>query len=124
VNPVGATARVVLGAVFLVAAVTKLRDPDWADVAARFGLPRPLALPLAAVELVLGALLVAQVGAPQVPLVALALLAVFAGAAAAHVVRGDDVGCGCFGSASHAPVTWRTVARNVGLCALAVAATL
>jgi uncharacterized membrane protein YphA (DoxX/SURF4 family) len=120
----GVIARVALGLVFLVSGVAKLRDPDWRANAARFGLPAPLAVPLAYLELVLGALLAAQVAPPWPSWAALWLLALFTGAAAAHVARGDDVPCGCFGSASHRPATWRTVARNLGLCALALAATV
>ena len=121
----GLVARLALGGVFLWSGVAKLRDRSWPDTAERFGLPRALAQPLAFAELVLGALLAAQVAPPWPSWAALALLALFTGAAAAHAARGDDVPCGCFGSASSArPTTWRTVARNVGLCVLAVAATL
>jgi uncharacterized membrane protein YphA (DoxX/SURF4 family) len=121
---IGLLARLALGAVFVLAAVTKLRDPVWPITASDFGLPIGLAFPLAYAELALGALLVAQVGVPQTAFAALALLAVFTGAAAAHVAQGHDVPCGCFGTASHKPTTWRTVARNVGLCVLALLATL
>jgi uncharacterized membrane protein YphA (DoxX/SURF4 family) len=125
VNLVGVAARVALGGVFLFSGVSKLRDAAWPAVAARFGLPLVLAWPLAYGEVGLGALLVAQVAPPWPSFAALALLAVFTGAAAAHAARHDDVPCGCFGSASSArPTTWRTVARNVALCALALAATL
>jgi len=121
---VGLLARLALGLVFLVSGVTKLRDPAWRANAQRFGLPGPLATPLAYGELGLGAVRAAQVAPPWPSWAALALLAVFTGAAAAHAARHDDVTCGCFGSASHRPTTWRTVARNVALCALALAATL
>ena len=122
---IGTVARLLLGAVFLFSGVAKQRDRAWPETARRFGLPAPLAMPLAFAETVLGALLAAQVAPPWPAFVALALLAVFTGAAAAHAARHDDVPCGCFGSAaSAAPTTWRTVARNVGLCALAVVATL
>lgn len=124
-SPVGLTARLALGGVFLFSGVAKLRDPAWPTTARRFGLPSRLALPLAYGELVLGALLAAQVAPPWPSWCALALLAVFTGAAAAHAARHDDVPCGCFGSASSTrPTTWRTVARNVALCVLALAATL
>lgn len=121
---VGAGARVALGAVFLVSGVAKLRDPAWADNAERFGLPRPLAQPLAYVELALGALLAVQAVPPWPAWAAVVLLALFTGAAAAHAARHDDVPCGCFGARSTTPTTWRTVARNVALTALAVLATL
>lgn len=121
----GVASRVVLGGVFLFSGVSKLRDPAWPSNAQRFGLPRPLALPLAYGELGLGGVLVAQVEPPWPSFAALGLLAVFTSAAAAHAARHDDVPCGCFGAASSArPTTWRTVARNLGLCALALAATV
>jgi uncharacterized membrane protein YphA (DoxX/SURF4 family) len=121
---VGLLARVALGAVFMWSGVSKLRDPAWPANAARFGLPAPLAMPLAYGELGLGALLAAQVAPPWPSWAALGLLALFTGAAASHAARHDDVPCGCFGSASHRPTTWRTVARNVGLCAVALLATI
>lgn len=124
-STVGVIARLALGAVFLFSGLAKLRDPAWSTTARRFGLPARLALPLAYGELALGGLLAAQVAPPWPSWCAVALLAVFTGAAAAHAARHDDVPCGCFGSAgSTRPTTWRTVARNVGLCALALAATL
>lgn len=114
----------VLGAVFLVSSVAKLRDRGWPAAAARFGLPAALALPLAVTELVLGALLVAQAAPPLPSFVALALLGLFTGAVIARVARGDDVPCACFGwSDGAAAVSWGTVARNGVLCLLAVCAT-
>lgn len=120
---IGVGARLVLGAVFLIAGIAKLRDDAWPQTARRFGLPPAPATVLPYAELALGALLVVQLR--QSAWAALALLALFTGVTAAHAARHDDVPCGCFGSASTKPVTWRTVARNVGLCALAlVAATI
>lgn len=113
----------VLGAVFLVAGVAKLRDPVWPASAGAFGLPLPSARPLAYFEVALGALLVAQVAPPTPSFVALGLLGVFTGVVIAHVARGDQVPCACFGSVNGAPVSWRTVLRNGTLCLLALCAT-
>ena len=117
-------AAVALGVVFLVSSVGKLRDPGWPAAAKRFGLPTPLAWPLAALELVLAALLVAHAARPWPALAALLLLAAFTAAAAWHAARNDGVPCNCFGASRDKPTTWRTVARNAVLCVLAGAALL
>ena len=65
--------RVVVGAVFLVSGTLKLRQPAWRQTAAEFGAPPWLAPMLPAAEIVLGALLISQLGGPWVPLAALAL---------------------------------------------------
>jgi hypothetical protein len=43
---------------------------------------------------------------------------------ARHVARGDDVPCACFGALSVAPVSRRTIARNLVLVALAAVGVL
>jgi uncharacterized membrane protein YphA (DoxX/SURF4 family) len=121
---VGVAARVVVGLVLLLAGAVKARDKTWPAAAARFGLPRPAAAALPWLEVVLGALLVAQVGGRLTSLAAAALLAGFTAAVAAHVVRRDDVPCACFGALSSAPVSGRTLARNVVLVALAAVGAL
>jgi hypothetical protein len=53
----------------------------------------------------------------------LAALALLVGFTAFLLRRRDSgVGCGCFGSASTAPITWRTIGRNAVLVALAAIA--
>jgi uncharacterized membrane protein YphA (DoxX/SURF4 family) len=121
-STLGLLARVVLGAVFLVSGVAKLRDARWRESAARFGVPPSVASALPWAEVVLGALLVAQLGVPWVPLVSLGLLGMFTGAVVAHAAKADGVPCNCFGTASTKPVTWATVGRNVVLIALAALA--
>ena len=117
----GLAARVVVGLVLLGAGAFKLRDPTWPADAGAFGLPVALARPLAVLEVVLGALLVAQAGGRATSAVAVVLLAAFTAAVALHVVRGDAVPCACFGARSGgAPVSGRTVVRNLVLIALAV----
>jgi uncharacterized membrane protein YphA (DoxX/SURF4 family) len=118
----GLVARVLLGAVFLVSGAAKQRDPRWRNAAADFGAPPAVANALPWVEIVLGALLVAQLGVPWVPLASLGLLGMFTGAVVAHVARHDAVPCNCFGTASIRPVTWATVGRNAVLIALAALA--
>jgi uncharacterized membrane protein YphA (DoxX/SURF4 family) len=117
-------ARVVVGLVLLLAGALKARDKTWPASAARFGLPRPGAVALPWLEVVLGALLVAQIGGRLTALAAAALLAGFTAAVAAHVARHDEVPCACFGALSSAPVSGRTLARNVVLVALAAVGAL
>lgn len=116
----GVTARVVVGLVLLAAGALKARDRRWPADAERFGLPRPAAVTLPWVEVVVGALLVAQFGGRWTAAVALALLVAFTAAVAAKVSSGDEVPCACFGSLTHAPVSTRTLARNLALIAVAV----
>lgn len=116
----GVAARVVVGLVLLAAGALKARDQGWPTDAARFGLPRPAAVVLPWVEVVVGALLVAQFGGRWTAAAALALLVAFTVAVASKVASGDAVPCACFGSFGHAPVSTRTLARNLVLIALAV----
>jgi hypothetical protein len=110
--------------VLLLAGALKARDRSWPAAARRFGLPRVAAVGLPWVEVVLGALLVAQFGARTTALAALVLLVAFTAAVARRVARHDDVPCACFGALSAAPVSGRTLARNVVLVALAVVGVL
>lgn len=95
---------------------------SWPAAAAAFGLPGWAARLLPWVELGLGGVIVARIGLPWTALAAAALLAGFTVAVGVRIARGDAVPCGCFGSVSARPVSWATVARNVGFMALALAA--
>lgn len=118
-------ARVVLGLVFLVSGATKLVDRTWPRSAAAFGVPVWAARALPAVELTVGAGLVPGLGGAWLVAAAAALLLVFT---VVIVVRlrsdGDRPVCACFGAWSARPISWRTVARNVGLLAVATLAVL
>lgn len=112
-------ARVAVGVVLLLAGAFKLRRPTWRDTATTFGAPAwtvPLVL---WVELVLGALLAAQVGGRWPALPAAVLLALFWWTVRTRVRAGDATPCGCFGQATAQPVGPRTVRRNAALTALA-----
>jgi uncharacterized membrane protein YphA (DoxX/SURF4 family) len=116
-------ARVGLGAVFVASGLLKVRDREWPAVARAFGAPGWAVPVLPWAEVVVGALLGAQLW--PAALVAAALLAVFTGAAAGHLARGHRVPCGCFGSAvSSRPIGPGTIARNLVLLAVAVVAVL
>jgi uncharacterized membrane protein YphA (DoxX/SURF4 family) len=121
---VGIVARALVGLVLLVAGAMKARDRSWPDAARRFGLPRPAAIALPWLEVVLGALLVAQYGGRATALAALALLVAFTAVVVRHVARGDEVPCACFGALSTSAVSTRTIARNAVLVALAAVGAL
>jgi putative oxidoreductase len=121
-------ARLVLGGVFVVAGVLKLRDPvtftnDIANYQLWPALAPLVATVLPALEVVVGVALLA-LRAPwrrAAALCAGGLMVVFTAAASSALARGLDVGCGCFGSASGAgTIGWLTIARDLGLIAAAV----
>ena len=119
----GAVARVVLAAVFAVAAWGKLTDRAGTRQAVRaFGVPAPAApavavlLPIA--ELTVAVLLVLHDAVGAVG--ALVLLGVFSAAVGVSLARGRRPDCHCFGQARAQPVSGRTLARNALLLLLAV----
>jgi hypothetical protein len=119
----GTLTALVLAAVFLVAAVAKLRDPMGTTRtfrALRLPAPRRLARLVPGAELLIAAALVARpwIGAA----VALAALAVFSILLHGEVRRGSDVACGCFGTSSSSPISFVELLRNGLLAALAVVA--
>lgn len=119
-----AIVRVVLGALFLYAPLTKLPDMGaFAESVANYRLVPSALVPAAAVavigvELALGLLLVAGRLPRASALVATALLGVFTIGLAQALLRGIDLRCGCFGGTENA--TWLTVLRDVALLAAAV----
>lgn len=121
---VGLGARLVVGAVLLLAGAMKLRDPAWPATAQGFGVPGPVVPLVPVAELVLGALLLVGFGGPVPALLALGLLAAVTALVTVRVRAGDQSPCGCFGATSAGPVTWATVARNLALVALAATALL
>jgi thiol-disulfide isomerase/thioredoxin len=117
-------ARIVLAAVFALAAVTKLADLDGARNAARdFGVPERLApavgtlLPVA--ELAAALLLLPAATAVAGAALALALLLAFTTAIAVSLARGETPDCHCFGQLHSAPAGPATLIRNGALAALA-----
>ncbi|TDD53748.1 methylamine utilization protein MauE [Kribbella antibiotica] len=117
------TFRVLLGVVFAVSLVGKLRGTGDFVEATRRLVPvrfarwdRPLAAAVALVELAVLALLVIQ---PTVGfLLALGLLAAFTVGLAAALRRGESAPCHCFGSGS-TPLGRRHVVRNAVLLTIA-----
>jgi putative oxidoreductase len=117
--------RLVLGAIFLYAAATKVPDmAAFAKDVANYRLVPPALVPWAAaavvgVEIVAGLALVLGVGARAAALVAGALLLVFVGGLSQALLRGIDLRCGCFGGEESA--TWGTVLRDLVMLVPAVA---
>ena len=70
-----------------------------------------------AVELLIGAGLIT--GLRLMPEAGLGLLLIYTGVLLVQVSREDAPPCACFGRAAR-PITWRTIARNSALLALAV----
>lgn len=111
--------RVALAAIFVVAAVGKLRDRagstqamrDFA-VPGRFAAPAALLLPVA--ELVIAAALIPPVTGWYGAIGALGLLGAFSAAIALSIARGREVDCHCFGDLGGGPVGINTLARNAG----------
>ena len=117
--------RIILGAVFIYAAYSKLRQswllfalsidsyqllPEWAVYAVARTLPW--------FELALGVLLVAGVWLRYLSVVAAAILAAFFTVMLLSYFRGGGLDCGCFGVGE--PLSGRTLARDGLLLAAAV----
>ena len=108
-------AALALAVVFAWSSLAKLvTQPDMTAL----GLPAWFAPVTAYVEAGLALLLL--VSPANGGIVALALLAGFTAFLVAR--RDSGVGCGCFGSAKVEPISWRSIARNVVLMALAAIA--
>jgi hypothetical protein len=116
--------QLLLGTVFLVAAITKLRRPSQFVVAVRNyqliprALSRPIAFMVVVIELLVAiSMLSGWVLDVSVPAATLLLLS-FAAAVAINLRRGRVVPCGCFGSVSEG-ISSRSLGR-IGLLFVAV----
>lgn len=114
-----------IGLVFAVSAITKLRDFDGfvrsipALVPASRRLVRPLATSTTTLEALVPVLLVAPFTAPYGFGLAVVLLAAFTVVIAVAVRRGRHTTCRCFGPSS-VPIGPRHLVRNGVLCTVAV----
>jgi hypothetical protein len=121
-----AALRLLLAVMFSVSAVTKLADREgFKSALASFAVPEGLQAParvlIPLLELVIGIGLLPAVSAWAAAVGALGLLVVLTAAVAANLLRGRRPECHCFGQLSSAPVSWRTVLRNVVLMVAAAA---
>lgn len=90
--------------------------------AAALGAPA-IAIPLVPwLEIGVGALLCAQIARPVVASIAALMLVAFTALLVARLARGQRPPCACFGSWSAKPLSWKHLARNAVLLALAVVA--
>ena len=125
----GLAARIVVGLVFVVAGVAKLRNPQAfrASVADYQVLPASLVTPVARVlpplEVVIAAMLLLGVLIVPVSVLAALVLVVFAGGIWLNVERGRRIGCGC-GFRRRVEVSRRLVLRNGLLAATAAGAAI
>ena len=111
---------VVLGAVFVVAGVLKLSTPgQWRTQSADLGVPGVVAAALPIVELVVGAILIAQLARRAAAVVAAILLLAFTVLLVVRLVQGRRPPCACFGALSAKPIGWGNVVRNAVLIVVA-----
>lgn len=117
--------RVALGVVFLYAGLPKLMAPQAFLIAVRgyMMLPDPViplfTIALPAVEVVVGAALVAGVWPRAAALVTAGMVVMFLVAIAQAMVRGIDIECGCFAHGD-ARVGWGLVFRDILMLAMLV----
>lgn len=118
-------ASVALGVSFLVAGGSKVAaGAAWPQQARDLGAPAWVVPVLPWIEIVLGAVLVTQLGRAVAALVAAALLAAFTGLIVVRLAQGRRPPCACFGAWSAKPLGPGHVVRNAVLFALAVVAAL
>ncbi len=123
------TARLVLAAVFVVAAASKLRAHDeFVGVLHNYRLlPEPLERPVAwalpGVEGLVALGLLIEPTRPYAAVGAAALLVVFSLAMAVNLARGRrDIDCGCFASTLRQRLSWGLIGRNGVLLVMALTA--
>jgi uncharacterized membrane protein YphA (DoxX/SURF4 family) len=118
--------RVVIGAIFIVAGVSKLGHADVfaAQIAGFRLLPQVVIPPMATVlpflEILLGGYLILGLFTRTAAWIAVAFFAAFDAAIASAVVRGMTVSCGCFGPNDTTVTTWAEVARDFVFVVLAI----
>jgi uncharacterized membrane protein YphA (DoxX/SURF4 family) len=120
-NALVLVARVVLAAVFAVAAIAKLTDMAGTRRAVQaFRLPAATAIALPIVELATAALLLWPASAWWGALLAVALLILFEFTISSSLRRGRAPECHCFGQLRAAPISRRTLVRNALLAVPAI----
>ncbi len=118
-----AIASIIVGAAFLLAGFLKRREgPAWPRQAAELGVPRPIAVVVPWLELVVGALSVVPLFLPWSAAAAIVMLVAFTVVIVRRLLDGTRPPCACFGSRSNRPLSGRDVVRNLVLLVLAVLA--
>ncbi|MCU1394581.1 MAG: hypothetical protein JWM34_3009 [Ilumatobacteraceae bacterium] len=123
VSATAVVAAIIVGAAFLLAGGAKIAaGPSWPAQAATLGAPRFVVPFVPWIEIIVGALLGAQVARPAFAAVAIAMLVSFSALLGLQLSKGKHPPCACFGSWSAKPLSWRHLARNLALIAVAVVA--
>ena len=118
--------RLILGSVFIVAAIDKIAFPDAfaANVIAYKLIPYSLvnlfALIIPWLELFCGIFLVGRVFPRSSSFLVSGLLTIFTIAMITALVRGLKIDCGCFSAEHNSPVSWMRVLEDIGLLLFAV----
>lgn len=121
----GWAAAIALGVVLLLSGALKLTGWRlWRAQARELAVPDAVVIGLPLLELVLGALLVVDVGRPVTALLAAVLLTAFTAVIVRLLLDGRRPPCACFGALSRQPIGWGSVVRNAVLIGLAVVAAL
>jgi putative oxidoreductase len=128
--PVRRGAQILLGLLFVYAALAKIVDvPAMAREVHNFHLvplwsENLLAMTLPWIELLAGLALVLGISPRAGAWVTTALLVVFTIGVVAALARGLSFECGCFGTANATRIGWAKLAENVGMLALAAIGSL
>lgn len=124
-DTVGTVAAVLVGVAFLVAGASKVAARHaWPAQARELGAPAIIVPVLPALEIALGALLVAQVALQVVGALAVLLLLAFTVLIVVRISQGKRPACACFGAWSSSPIGAGHVIRNMVLIVLAMTAVL
>ena len=116
-------ASLLLGVAFVVAGGSKIAAGTQWPIQARDLRAPSLVIPaLPWIEIVVGAMLIVQVGKPVPALIALGLLVAFTALIVRLLQLGRRPACACFGAWSAKPIGSGHLARNGALMALAVIA--
>lgn len=116
-------ASLIVGGTFIVAGASKIAaGPAWPVQAAGLGSPKWAVRAVPAVELALGALLVAQVARRPVALACAALIVSFSALILRRLGQGRRPPCACFGAWSAKPIGAGHLVRNAALLAGALIA--
>ncbi|RMD97334.1 MAG: DoxX family membrane protein [Deltaproteobacteria bacterium] len=116
--------RLLLGGLFLFAAIPKIEDPARfaEDIRAYEILPywavNGSAILLPAIELLLAGCLILGIWTRSAVVGINALLLLFIGAIASTIVRGLEIDCGCFGEAVEESTGWGVILRDLLFLAL------
>lgn len=120
-------ARLVIGAVFIIAALDKIVDPNAfaKNILNYLIVPNQfinlMALVLPWLELLCGIALVLGLWVRTSAAIAGALLVIFIAAVSSAMIQGLDINCGCFSQKGEGTkVGWPKVFENIGLTALTV----